>query len=45
MWDEDDEFLDENEEKRLDEEEDVNYEAAKDLEDSRWQGIVATCRR
>jgi hypothetical protein len=25
--------------------EDVNYEAAKDLEKSRWQGVVATCRR
>ncbi|MFA6897208.1 MAG: hypothetical protein WCQ96_02905 [Patescibacteria group bacterium] len=25
--------------------EDVNYEAAKDLEESRWKGIRATCRR
>lgn len=29
----------------LDEEEAVNYEAAKDLEASRWQGIRATCMR
>jgi len=27
------------------EDEDVNYEAAKDLEESRWKGIRATCRR
>lgn len=25
--------------------EDVNYEAAKDLEASRWQGVVSACRR
>ncbi len=27
------------------EEEDVNYEAAKDLREDRWQGIRATCMR
>lgn len=35
-----------DEEEDIDEDdEDVNYEAAKDLEESRWKGIRATCRR
>jgi hypothetical protein len=39
-WDEEEQDEDDN---ILDE--DVNYEAAKDLEESRWQGVTAACRR
>ena len=44
---EDEDFSDDDFENIFDDEddEDVNYEAAKDLEESRWKGIRATCRR
>ena len=45
MWDNEDDEYNENDNYEGSMEEDVNYEAAKDLEGSRWQGVRAVCRR